>query len=92
MMAALISASAFEAYRVAIWLAPDACLMAGCALSLLGLYRGYSAPTSVRKLWWYTVMHVGALMGFMAKSACRLVGARSGPDSIDRLGAVAGAS
>jgi 4-amino-4-deoxy-L-arabinose transferase-like glycosyltransferase len=67
-IAAIVAGSAFTAYQVAIWLAPDACLVAGCAVSLLGLYRGYVAETSREKLLWYTLMHVGALIGFMAKS------------------------
>ena len=67
-IAVLIAGSAFTAYQVSIWLAPDACLIAGCAISLLGLYRGYSASDSQKKFGWYTLMHAGALIGFMAKS------------------------
>jgi 4-amino-4-deoxy-L-arabinose transferase-like glycosyltransferase len=67
-VAAIAAGSAFNSYQVAIWLAPDAGLLAGCALALLGLYRGYVANTSRSKLLWYTLMHVGALIGFMAKS------------------------
>jgi 4-amino-4-deoxy-L-arabinose transferase-like glycosyltransferase len=65
---AITAGSAFTAYQVAIWLAPDACLIAGCSVALLGLYRGYVASASRSKLYWYTLMHVGALIGFMAKS------------------------
>lgn len=42
--------------------------MAGCAIALLGVYRGYVAERGRIKLFWYTVMHIGALIGFMAKS------------------------
>lgn len=67
-IAAIMSGSAFTSYQVAIWLAPDAGLVAGCAVALLGLYRGYTATAGRSKLQWYTLMHVGALIGFMAKS------------------------
>lgn len=69
MLAAMLFASMFETLRVSIWLAPDACLLAGCAMSLLGAYRGYIAQDDSAKLKWYTLMHAGALWGFMAKSA-----------------------
>jgi 4-amino-4-deoxy-L-arabinose transferase-like glycosyltransferase len=68
-IATLIFGSMFEVYRVAIWLAPDASLLAGCALALLGVYRGYCANNNKDKLLWYSVMHAGAALGFMAKSA-----------------------
>lgn len=68
-LAAVIAGSACVSYQVAIWLAPDASLLAGCAVSLLGLYRGYVASKGTEKLKWYTLMHLGAMMGFMAKSA-----------------------
>src|SRR5580704_11781669 len=35
LLAALVAASALTAFRVSIWLAPDACLLAGSALALL---------------------------------------------------------
>ncbi len=69
MLAAMLFASMFESLRVVSWLAPDACLLAGCAVALLGAYRGYIAVHEVHKWRWYTLMHVGALWGFMAKSA-----------------------
>ncbi len=65
----LIFGTLFEVYRVQTWLAPDASLLAGCAVSLLGAYRGFVADRPRAKLGWYTLMHVGALAGFMAKSA-----------------------
>lgn len=65
----LIFGTMFEVYRVQMWLAPDASLLAGCAISLLGVYRGFAADQPREKLAWYTLMHVGALAGFMAKSA-----------------------
>jgi 4-amino-4-deoxy-L-arabinose transferase-like glycosyltransferase len=68
-IASVTTGSALMAYQVSIWLAPDACLVAGCSLALLGAFRGYVAQQSRDKLLWYTLMHLGALMGFMAKSA-----------------------
>ena len=69
LVAALVAGTAITAFRVAIWLAPDACLLAGCSLSLLGAYLGYTAAAGRRKLLGYALMHVGAAIGFMAKSA-----------------------
>jgi 4-amino-4-deoxy-L-arabinose transferase-like glycosyltransferase len=68
-VAALVAGTAITAFRVAIWLAPDACLLAGCAIALLGAYLGLRAPPGRSKLFGYTLMHVGAAIGFMAKSA-----------------------
>lgn len=68
-VAALVAGTAITAFRVAIWLAPDACLLAGCALALLGAYLGFRAPAGRSKLFGYTLMHAGAAVGFMAKSA-----------------------
>jgi len=68
-VAALVACTSITAFRVAIWLAPDACLLAGCAIALLGAYLGYRAPPGRAKLFGYTLMHVGAAVGFMAKSA-----------------------
>src|SRR6185312_12780258 len=61
--------TALLAFRVTMWLAPDACLLAGSAVSLLGAYLGYMAPPGRRKLQGYLLMHAGAAVGFMAKSA-----------------------
>src|SRR5579863_7990348 len=56
LIAALIAGSALTAWRVSIWLAPDACLLAGCALALLGAWRGYSAAPGRPKALGYTLM------------------------------------
>jgi 4-amino-4-deoxy-L-arabinose transferase-like glycosyltransferase len=69
LVAALVAASALTAYRVAIWLAPDACLLAGCAVSLLGAWCGLRAPPGAAKAGGYALLHLGAAFGFMAKSA-----------------------
>ena len=68
-VAALVSATALIVFRVTVWLAPDAGLLAGCAVSLLGAWLGFTAPAGRRKLLGYCLMHIGAAMGFMAKSA-----------------------
>ncbi|HEY6927084.1 MAG TPA: glycosyltransferase family 39 protein [Steroidobacteraceae bacterium] len=69
LIAALVTATTIIVFRVTVWLAPDACLLAGCAIALLGTFIGYTSPTSRRKLLGYCLMHAGAAMGFMAKSA-----------------------
>ena len=68
-VAALVASTALTGFRVTLWLAPDACLLAGCAVSLLGAYIGYTAAPGRRKLCGYLLMHAGAAVGFMAKSA-----------------------
>jgi len=68
-IAALVAMSALIAFRVSVWLAPDACLLAVCALALLGAWRGYSAAPGFSKARAYALMHFGAAIGFMAKSA-----------------------
>jgi 4-amino-4-deoxy-L-arabinose transferase len=68
-IAALVAASALTAWRVTIWLAPDACLLAGCALSLLGAWLGLQASRGAPKAAGYALLHLGAAIGFMAKSA-----------------------
>lgn len=68
-LSALLAGSVLLAFRASAWLAPDAALLAGCAIALLGAYRGYTAPPGRRKLLGYTLMHAGAAAGFMAKSA-----------------------
>jgi 4-amino-4-deoxy-L-arabinose transferase-like glycosyltransferase len=68
-IATLIAASALTAFRVTVWLAPDACLLGACALALLGAWLGYRAPPGRPKALGYTLMHLGAAAGFMAKSA-----------------------
>lgn len=68
-VAALVASTALTAFRVTMWLAPDACLLAGCSVSLLGAYIGYTATPARRKLFGYLLMHAGAAAGFMAKSA-----------------------
>lgn len=68
-VAGLVAGTALLTFRVTMWLAPDACLLAGCAVSLLGAYLGYTAAPGRRKLYGYLLMHGGAAIGFMAKSA-----------------------
>jgi 4-amino-4-deoxy-L-arabinose transferase-like glycosyltransferase len=69
LLAALIAAGALLSFRVSVWLAPDAGLLAGSAVALLGAWHGYRAPPGARKAAGYALMHLGAALGFMAKSA-----------------------
>jgi 4-amino-4-deoxy-L-arabinose transferase-like glycosyltransferase len=69
LIAALIASSALLAWRVSVWLAPDAGLLAASSLALLGGWLGYRAPPGAAKLRGYLLMHLGAALGFMAKSA-----------------------
>ena len=69
LLAALVALSALTVYRVVIWLAPDACLLAGCAVALLGTWLGLKSPRGARKAGGYALLHLGAAVGFMAKSA-----------------------
>jgi 4-amino-4-deoxy-L-arabinose transferase-like glycosyltransferase len=69
LVAALVAMSALLTFRVSVWLAPDAALLAGCALALLGAWLGYVAPPGRRKAGGYALMHLGAALGFLAKSA-----------------------
>ena len=68
-VAALAFGSSFLVYRSLIWLAPDAALLAGISIALLGVYTGFTSPPGRRKLTGYLLMHAGAAIGFMAKSA-----------------------
>ena len=69
LLSVLVASTALTAYRVSIWLAPDAGLLAGNALALLGLWLGYRAAPGRAKAAGYALMHLGAALGFMAKSA-----------------------
>ena len=69
LVAALVAASALSAYRVAIWLAPDAGSARRVRLALLGAWRGLPAPPGAAKAGGYALLHLGAALGFMAKSA-----------------------
>jgi 4-amino-4-deoxy-L-arabinose transferase-like glycosyltransferase len=68
-IAGVAAASFLLAYQVSIWLATDAPLVAGVSVALLGLYRGLAADRGRAKFAWYTLMHLGMLGGFLAKSA-----------------------
>lgn len=68
LVAGLATGTFSLSYQVAIWLASDAPLVAGSCLALVGAFRGVTALTSRDKLTWYTVMHVGLVLGFLAKN------------------------
>jgi 4-amino-4-deoxy-L-arabinose transferase-like glycosyltransferase len=68
-VAPLIAGSFLMAYQVSIWLATDAPLVAGVSIAMLGLYVGFVAVGSQRKLLGYLLMHLGMAIGFLSKSA-----------------------
>lgn len=68
LLASVMFGTTLLVMRVSIWLATDACLLAGCAIALLGAYRGYLARPGRNKLAWYTLMHAGALIAFFSKN------------------------
>ena len=68
-LSSLFAGTALIVFRVTVWLAPDAGLLAGCAVALLGAYIGYTAAPGKKKFLGYLLMHTGAALGFMAKSA-----------------------
>lgn len=59
----------YLAYRVEVWIATDALLMASVAGALLGCYRGLAAPRGGSKLAWYAFMHACLAVGFLTKNA-----------------------
>ena len=67
-LTALIAATAYLLFRVEIWLATDAPLLAGTAIALLGAWRGVSADERRRALGWFCVMHLGLALAFFAKN------------------------
>jgi 4-amino-4-deoxy-L-arabinose transferase-like glycosyltransferase len=56
-------------YQVAIWLATDAPLLAATSAALLGVYLGFYAADSRRRLGGYLLMHTALGVGFLCKSA-----------------------
>ena len=60
-------------YQVAIWLASDAPLVAGVCVALLGAWRGLNAAPGRQKFAWYTLMHAGLVLGFLAKNIIAMV-------------------
>jgi 4-amino-4-deoxy-L-arabinose transferase-like glycosyltransferase len=66
--AGLLMGTFYLAYRVEIWIATDALLMASVAGSLVGCYRGLTARRGAPKLAWYTVMHLFLAVGFLTKN------------------------
>ncbi len=69
-----VSAATFAlSFQVAIWLASDAPLVAGVCVALLGAFRGLGAAAGRTKLAWYTLMHAGLVLGFLAKNIVVMV-------------------
>jgi 4-amino-4-deoxy-L-arabinose transferase-like glycosyltransferase len=67
-VAGVTAATLLICYQVEIWLATDAPLLAGVALSLCGLFNGYTATTARRRRWGYIAFHGGLLLAFFAKN------------------------
>jgi 4-amino-4-deoxy-L-arabinose transferase-like glycosyltransferase len=66
--AGMLMGTFYLAYRVEIWIATDALLMASVAGALYGGYRGLTARRGWPKLAWYTVMHAFLAAGFLTKN------------------------
>jgi 4-amino-4-deoxy-L-arabinose transferase-like glycosyltransferase len=66
--AGLFMGTLYLAYRVEIWLATDALLLASVAGALYGCYRGLIARRGLPKLGWYTLMHLFLAVGFLTKN------------------------
>ena len=64
----LLMGTLYLAYRVEIWIATDALLMAAVAGALFGCYRGLIARRGLPKLGWYTLMHFFLAVGFLTKN------------------------
>ena len=75
-VASLIAGSALIAYRVAVWLAPDAGLLAGSAVALLGAYYGYTSPGSLRKFLGYSAHAFRCGVWFHGEERARVASCR----------------
>jgi 4-amino-4-deoxy-L-arabinose transferase-like glycosyltransferase len=68
LVAGLVTATALILYQVEIWLATDALLLAGVALSLYGLYRAWLGDTPRERYAGYAWFHAGLVLAFYAKN------------------------
>jgi 4-amino-4-deoxy-L-arabinose transferase-like glycosyltransferase len=66
--AGLLMGTFYLAYRVEIWIATDALLMASVAGALFACYRGLMARRGWPKLGWYSLMHLFLAVGFLTKN------------------------
>ena len=73
-VAALVAGTAITAFRVQIWLAPDACLLAGCAISLLGAYLGLRRAAGAQQVVRLYIDARGRSRRVHGKERSRLVG------------------
>jgi 4-amino-4-deoxy-L-arabinose transferase-like glycosyltransferase len=67
LLAGVVTATALILYQVEIWLATDALLLAGVAVSLYGLYRAWLGAGRERYLG-YAWYHAGLVLAFYAKN------------------------
>jgi 4-amino-4-deoxy-L-arabinose transferase len=66
--AGLLMGTLYLAYRIEIWIATDALLMASVAGALFACYRGLMARRGWPKLGWYSLMHLFLAVGFLTKN------------------------
>ena len=65
--AGVVAVTALTPFQALVWLATDAPLLAGVALSLLGSYRALTAVARPGRWQGYALMHAGLLIAFFAK-------------------------
>jgi 4-amino-4-deoxy-L-arabinose transferase len=68
-VAAAVVSTFLLSYQVAIWLATDAPLLAAVSMALLGMYIGFYAESTGKRLRGYLLMHIALALGFLCKSA-----------------------
>jgi 4-amino-4-deoxy-L-arabinose transferase-like glycosyltransferase len=66
--AGLIAGSSLLLFRVQIWLATDAPLVAATSIALLGAWRGFFATTTRARFSGYLLFHLGLAAAFFAKN------------------------
>jgi 4-amino-4-deoxy-L-arabinose transferase-like glycosyltransferase len=66
--AGLLMGTLYLAYRIEIWIATDALLMASVAGALFACYRGLTARRGWPKVSWYSLMHLFLAVGFLTKN------------------------
>jgi hypothetical protein len=63
----VVAVTALQSYDVLIWLATDAPLLAGVALSLAGMYAAFTTEVVADRRRGYGVLAIGMLLSFFAK-------------------------
>ncbi len=65
--AGLVTGTALQLYQVGMWLATDAPLVAGVALSLLGCFSALTTEVQTQRRQGYGLFHAGLAIAFFAK-------------------------